>query len=149
MDKYYPFYLSAIQDIAEIKSQLIDDGNIIAFFDSRNIICEEQVKVALYRANRSFKSNKSIAKQFNIELMLHLAGTHQIKIGLDLFDLKPNTKEIVLIHLTGEFNLPNSNQGFPLFSPNKEIFDKMGIKNQKYACKEIISLGARLVTDYE
>lgn len=149
MDKYYPFYLSADENIDEIKSQLMEDENIIAFFDSHNIICEEQIKTALYRANRSFKANNAIANQFNIELMLHLAGTHQIKIALDLFDLQIHTKEIIVIHLTGITNMQNSYRGFPMFNPNKGVLDKLGIKDQYNACKEIISLGARLVTDHE
>ena len=131
MDKYYPFYLSTNQDVLKIKSRLIEDENTIAFFDSRNIICEQQIDTAMYRAMRSFKSNKAIAKQFNIELMLHLAGTHQIKIALDLFDLQQNTKEIVIIQSTSNYNIYNSNPGLPSFNPSNEILDKLNIKDKK------------------
>ena len=149
MDKYYPFYLSVDQDALKIKSELIEDENIVAFFDSRNIICEDQIRTAMYRATRSFKSNKAIANQFNVELMLHLSGTHQIKIAIGLFDVQSHTKEIITINRSGTENIENSNQGFPSFNPSREVLDKLRIKSKNNACKEIISLGARLVTDYE
>lgn len=149
MDKYYPFYLSVDENVVEMKSQLIENENIIAFFDTRNVICEEQIRTAVYRTVRSFKFKNAIANQFNIELMLHLAGTHQIKIALDLFDLQIHTKELIIIHLTGDLDINGLQPGFPSFNPNSNIYDKLGIKDQYNACKEIISLGARLLTDYE
>lgn len=149
MDKYYPFHLTIDENALEIKQGLIADENVLAFFDTRYLICHAQIKMAMFRATRSFNSNKAIANIFNLELMLHLAGTHQIKIAIDLFDLQSITKEIVIIGKTADLNLANLKQGFPLINPNDETLEKLGLNRQNDVCKEIISLGARLVTDYE
>lgn len=149
MDKVYPYYIETNGFAETIKSNLLEFEDIIVFFDGRNIICENQVKMALFRAFRSKEENKTIAKQFNIEILLHLAGTHQIKIALDLYDVNKDTELIVVFQKKSTRIIENAIAGFPKISPNPNTIEKMKIRNLKDPCKEIISRGARFVLDYE
>ncbi len=149
MDKVYPYYLKT-KGIAEtIKSSLLDLKDIVVFFDGRNLICEDQVKLAIFRAFRSKKEGKTIAKQFNIEILLHLAGTHQIKLALDLYDVKKDTELIIILQNESSKIVENSISGFPKITPDQSTLEKMKIIDLNDPCKEIISRGARFVLDHE
>ncbi|OLS26222.1 MAG: hypothetical protein HeimC2_15920 [Candidatus Heimdallarchaeota archaeon LC_2] len=149
MDKLYPFYIETKGSVGSIKSKLLERNEILVFFDGRHIVCENQIQIALYRAFRSKKENKTIAKQFNIEVLLHLSGTHQIKIALDLYDLKEDSEQIIILQTTNKQLIENSVSGFPNFTPNQKTIDKLKLMNDNDPCKGIISRGARFILDHE
>lgn len=147
-DGLYVFYLETQDNTLEIKKKLLDLKGKRVILDSANIICEDQVKVALFRANRAQRNNTMIANNWNVEVLLRIGGTHQIKEAFQLLDVKEFSKIILIIQENDVIPLNNAIPGFPKFRLNNDVLIKYKIKDTKNPCLEIITRGAKVIVDY-
>jgi hypothetical protein len=90
-----------------------------------------------------------IANNWNIEVLLHLAATHQIKRALQLIDVSDDTKVIVIVQENGEAPVPEAIPGFPALKPSPELINRLNLSNTKNPCLDMITKGVRLSLDYE
>ena len=115
--------------------------------DAAKIICREQIEVALLRASQAEINGSMLANDWSIEVMLHLKGQHQIRKSLDFFSINQRTTSIVLI-INGKVAIDvELIPGLPKINM-EEIAAVYEFSSKTDMCKQIISLGARLILDY-
>jgi hypothetical protein len=148
-DGYHVFHIKTENNAMMFRQILRDPSQKRVFFDAQRVICEEQVTSALLRASQAEKRGKMIANNWNIEVMLHLAATHQIKRALQLIDVSDDTKIIVIVQKNGDTPVPEAIPGFPALKPSPELMKRLNISDIKNPCLEMITRGVRLSLDYE
>lgn len=148
---YYIYYkiLKESDDITKVKKELIIENKKRVFFDAEKIICKNQILNALYSADKSFEIKKNLAQTWNVEVLLHICGKHQISKTLKLLDISKSTKIILIAQDFPNTSNTEFNEGFPEFNPTLELLKRYGVQNDEDPCKAVIGLSARLITDYE
>ena len=148
LDDYHIYHIKCNGDWSKLKKDLINHPSVIMFFDSRNLICEDQLKIALLKAGRAMDNKTNIANKFQLEVMIQLSGEHQIQKALTLFDFNESSDYIVIIQDNGNQIIEKSMKGLPPLKLSQDAFDELNISPQS-PCKEIIAKSARLTLDYE
>lgn len=118
-----------------------------AICDADKVICAEQVHVALERAIRAIDRSNNIAKDWGIEILLHIAGTHQISEALKIVNVTSETKCLLIIQ-EAVSEEDNFEEGFPEFTPSPDVIDSYGLTAEDL-CMEVISRGVNVVLDHE
>ncbi|MHA2169074.1 MAG: KEOPS complex subunit Cgi121 [Candidatus Kariarchaeaceae archaeon] len=148
-EKYHVFHIKTENNSMMLRQLLLDPSQKRVMFDAQRVMCEEQVTSALLRASQAEKRGKMIANNWNIEVLLHLAATHQIKRALQLIDVSDDTKVIVIVQENGEAPVPEAIPGFPALKPSPELINRLNLSNTKNPCLDMITKGVRLSLDYE
>ncbi len=138
MDKlyYHHKYLEPSDNYKQIKDFILSLKGKKTLLDADKLECTEQLLVSVFRANRAEENGSMLANTWGIEVYLQLAGIHQIKPAIELFDIHSDTKLVIVVC---EYDkIDNFIKGLP------EIGNY-----QNDDCKKIIAKGARFITDYE
>lgn len=145
---YFTIKVNNLNPIA-IKLELLDKNREIAIFDGNKIICKEQIDSAIMRANRARDGGKMIANIWGIEVLLQLAGTHQINLAINLLDITKSTQNIIFVgeKLVLKDGIEVS-KGLPEFNVTDELIQLYKLSLTDY-CKEVIAKGVLFSTDYE
>ena len=129
-----------------LKEEIIGLAGRNCIVDASRIICTEQLIAPIHRTDRAFETKKMLAKIWGIELLLQLAGTHQIKEAIDLLDVTASTSSTLIITEHEDPGIKGLIPGAPPFSD--ELKDLYGLKGPDY-CKEVISKGVLMVLNKE
>ena len=148
-EEYHVFHIKTENNAMRLRQILRDPSQKRVFFDAQRVICEEQITSALLRASQAEKRGKMVANNWNIEVMLHLAATHQIKRALQLIDVSVDTKIIVIVQENGDTPIPEAKPGFPALKPSPEVIKLFKISDTENPCLEMITRGVRFSLDYE
>jgi tRNA threonylcarbamoyladenosine modification (KEOPS) complex Cgi121 subunit len=70
---------------------------IIQFFDAKKVAGFQHIYFAAYNALNSFKKKSNISKNLAIESLLYASAQRQIKKAMEIFGIKPETSEIVVL----------------------------------------------------
>ena len=149
--EFYSYHLmiSEEMDQISIKSDLIKIKDDIAIFDTRNVICKNQIFSAIHRAEKARLQNSMIAKTWGVEVLLQLSAQHQVNRALKLFQVNPESTCIAVISPNPDLYYDNLIKGLPIIKPDDLSFRTMNLMNIDNPCKEIISRGVRMVLDHE
>ena len=148
LNDYYIYHIQCNGDWFKLKNDLISHPDVKMFFDSRNLICEEQLKIAILKAERAMENKLNIANKFQLEVMIQLSGEHQIQKAISLFDFNESSDYIVILQDNEGQIIENSAKGFPPLKLSQDAFNELNIGPES-PCKEIIAKSARLTLDYE
>ena len=135
------------KDPLALRDQLADYDGKRTFFDLDRIICEQQISVALARADRAFQAENAIANTWGIEVLLHLVGNNQIAFCIDLVGISSETTRIGIIQ-DKQLQPQNSSLGLKIRPPTEELLTRYELKKDE-PCEDIISKGVTLVVNYE
>ena len=153
----FSYVLTSEDNPIEIRERLIKYNGKRVVFDLEKIICTNQVKIAIERALRAEKRGTMVAKVWGIEVLLHLAGTHQITEALSILNIDLNTTLIGIIQDSESPPMKDAKIGLSLIDSDLlEINEKRLQKlsqlyglPQKNLCEEIISKGVDVVLNHE
>ena len=130
------------EELEALRQKLISTPAIKGFLDAKFILCKEQLLHAINLTEIAFETGINKSTNWGIELDLTLAGTTQIVKALELFDLKQNTKSLILITETplDPNDFKNIKEGFPDFDPSIDALNYFNIISDfDNPCKKAMS----------
>ncbi|MHA2248833.1 MAG: hypothetical protein ACXAD7_00660 [Candidatus Kariarchaeaceae archaeon] len=145
---YHVFHLKTKGDAVQVKERLFALASSRAILDAHKIICKQQVEAAIFRTGRAKRNHTMIAQKWNVEVLLQIVGTHQIKHAMQILTVTEETKIILVIQKDAIIPDETAVPGFPKFQLNNELMKIYGIEHAKDACLEVIARGARLIVDH-
>lgn len=90
----------SLEDILELTHQIQMDfpDSVIQFFNDEFVLNEKHLINACYYFIKSFSSNRNIASSKNLEFLLYLACSRQIKFSLKFFGINEEILEKGVLH---------------------------------------------------
>ncbi len=147
-DELFAFHIYSKGRAIELKNELIKQPGRRVIFDGSKILCKEQVVSAILRANRAEINNTMMAKKWNVEVLLQVAATHQIKQAISLLDITEITEIIFIVQSSDEIPIKGMLSGFPEIFPDENIIRMYNIRNKSNSCLEIISRAAKVIVNH-
>ncbi|MDH5403429.1 MAG: EKC/KEOPS complex subunit CGI121/TPRKB [Candidatus Heimdallarchaeota archaeon] len=136
-----------ISDPIYIKDRVLSLKHNAVIFDTRNIICMEQIYFALWRVQRAVKQQNMIAKDWAIEVLLQLSCTNQIEIALQFFNVDKKSKDVIIIQEDIYEEMGNSLAiDIINFNPSIEFLNFHNVQDDY--CNFIISKGVELLLNH-
>ncbi len=132
------------RDPLQVRDELLMSLEKGAIFDLDRIICEDQIRMAVIRADRAEEHGKMIAKVWGIEVSLHLAATHQISEALDLVGISRSTSRIGMIRtVSGDYT-----EGIDITPPSSNTLKLYNFVTED-PCAEIVTRGVQVVINHQ
>ena len=78
-----------------VDKEILNKYKQLQAIDSKNLLCREHLEYAIEYAERAFKRNQNISKDFLIEIVVRASAQRQIKKAFEIFGLK-NSCEIAI-----------------------------------------------------
>ena len=141
----YTFYVQ-LDDPLVIRDRLLLDIPDSVIFDVDKLICKNQLEMALRRAERSQEQGTMIAKVWGIEVVLHLAATHQISEALELVGINSETTRIGII-APNKIDDENIQEGISV-NTNYRLVKRYRLTSDD-PCSEIVTRGVAVVINHQ
>ena len=119
--------------LIKIKDLTNNYGTELQLFDAGCIATWEHLFFAAINALQSTATGHNLANNLTIELSLYVSGNRQIKIALEKFGVKPNTKTVaVCIFGNQEKNIMKCNNELLVFFDAAEAIAMLEINDEKF-----------------
>lgn len=129
---------TSVSNSSTIKTHLIDGNTAydFAFIDARNVISEEQLMSAVYRALLDHTNDKIRTKTVHSEIIFSLSPTQNIGDALRRFGIQDDSKDVIVVKIEPEVGVYDLGvvEGEEVEPTNQQFLSTVDLKSVRKVC---------------